>query len=229
MAACCFCGQSRRFGHIITCTQTFNYQVAFAHHCSSRVVLQNICKPAGKKQAIQSDFAKAPGKCSDAFPFKCLVSSADAQLSAHPLLPQSPRQGNMDQLPIDVLSKIVSHVDSRYAELRVSSGLSLSDTTGSPHISWNSELASVAEAKCQGTTQPRGDIRSLRLVSRTFAEVTAPFLFGPCSVTVFPSQDRLREFCALAKSYIAPHIRWCIIRADEALVHFPGEPSRIRL
>lgn len=49
------------------------------------------------------------------------------------------------------------------------------------------------------------------------------YLFSTCTLVLFPAHDRLREFCTIAQSNIAPHIRQCIFRADESLINFKGE------
>ncbi|KZV99205.1 hypothetical protein EXIGLDRAFT_699256 [Exidia glandulosa HHB12029] len=110
----------------------------------------------------------------------------------------------MDKLPIELLEKIVAYVNL-------------------------SELAYIRRGRRQGKHRARKNIRSLRMVCRVFARVAAPYLFNECSIRVFPALDRLREFCILAQSDVAQHIRLCTFRADESLINFKADRLNIAL
>ncbi|KAH7105225.1 hypothetical protein BKA62DRAFT_741770 [Auriculariales sp. MPI-PUGE-AT-0066] len=110
----------------------------------------------------------------------------------------------MDTLPPELLSRIFALVNS-------------------------SELAAVRHARRQGKSRARKTIRSIRLVCHAFARISAPYLFASSAVLVFPSEQRLREFCQLAKSYIGPHVKRCVFRADEALIQFPADKLNMNL
>ncbi|EJD54219.1 hypothetical protein AURDEDRAFT_155998 [Auricularia subglabra TFB-10046 SS5] len=110
----------------------------------------------------------------------------------------------MEKLPVELLEKVISYVNA-------------------------SELSAIRRARRQGKQRGRSNILSLRFVCRTFSRIAAQHLFSRCTIAVYPDHGRLREFCIFAQSYIAPHIRSCIFRADELLVRFPPDRLNVSL